>query len=63
MFNGREKIFDFGLKDSVGQKWFDDFNFFYPGIEDNQFVKKTFVPNSIEGFFHVENTEAVFMSL
>lgn len=55
MSDGRKTVFDFCLEGSVGEKGFNIFYDFNRIIEGGHFVEKTFVPNAVEGFLHVDN--------
>lgn len=63
LFGCREAIFDFSFKGSVGEKGFDDFDNFQQSFENGQFVKKAFMPDSIEGFLYVNKYQGGCTSL
>lgn len=61
--DGRETVLDFGLKDSVGKKGFDDFYNFNLSVEGDLFIEGTFVSQTrSKAVSKSKNTEVVCMS-
>lgn len=51
---GPERVINFCNECIFSKKGFDDFNYFSQYVELREFVKKIFVPDTIECFLHIK---------